>query len=68
MSFIDFQDLIISEKITKLLNSTKPSDLFDAKNYKFEFQDYVTLLSEMLEMSVANGAEADNLLVIRDLI
>lgn len=68
LSFIDFQDLIISEKKTMLLTSKNRSELQKAKDYLFDFQDYVTLLHEMLEMSVQAGTEAESLSSIRDLI
>ena len=68
MSFVNFSDIAISEKIRKLLSSKDQKDLEIAKDFSFRFRDYVIFMHNLLDMSVTAGTEAEDLLVIRDLI
>lgn len=60
--------MALQEKIRKLLSSQNQKDLKEAENFSFDFRDYVGFLHNMLDMSVMAGTEADELLVLRDLV
>jgi hypothetical protein len=60
--------MIYGEKIRRVINAKSLAELNEAKDFMFEIHGLTELNHQMLEMSQMAGVEAEDILIVRDII
>jgi hypothetical protein len=67
-SFVDFQPMISSEKLRRIINSNNTDELKEAIGYQLKIVDLTELNHQMLEMSGLASVDAEDIMIVRDII